>query len=117
MAHSGFLSRARSIPTAALHAHARRHRKRFVVTGAPLSSPSIHAVFSANHMIVDLAGHSLGGAVAQLCALDLLQQACSAAGITCISFAAPVVGNPALAVYTQRRGWDASFINYLLPGM
>ena len=65
------------------------------------------------------AGHSLGGAIAQLCALDLLHSLPEkeAAEVACVSFAAPAIGNAALAHLVERRGWQAQFSNYLLPGM
>lgn len=66
------------------------------------------------------AGHSLGGAVAQICALDLLrtlrQRGGSTEGIACIAYASPAVGNRALAAGVQDMGWGAHFINYSLPG-
>lgn len=66
------------------------------------------------------AGHSLGGAVAQICTLDLLrklrQRGDSMEGIACIAYASPAVGNRALAAGVQDMGWGAHFINYSLPG-
>ena len=64
------------------------------------------------------AGHSLGGAVAQLCALDLLQAAGAGAppDVSCVGFATPAVGNAALAAHIAARGWDRRFVTYLLPG-
>ena len=65
-------------------------------------------------------GHSLGGAVAQLCALDLLRSLTdlqtATSNITCITFAAPAVGNATLAELLDKRGWHGRLLNYLLPG-
>lgn len=64
------------------------------------------------------AGHSLGGAVAEICALDLLHAAEGAnlPDVKAIGFATPAIGNAALARMVQRRGWDRRLFNYLLPG-
>jgi hypothetical protein len=85
------------------------------------------------------AGHSLGGAVAQLCALDLLHgpasdQPCEgpcpdpaldllhAAGrartpaVAAIGWATPAVGNATLAELVAARGWGARLVTFLLPG-
>lgn len=66
-------------------------------------------------------GHSLGGAVAQICTLDLLKslEDSSEAGrvpISCIGYATPAIGNASLASLVREKGWHSSFINYLLPG-
>ena len=96
-AHRGFLARARSVPADALAAAAAARGARLV-----------------------LAGHSLGGAVAQLVALRLLQAGEAAGGgednhaaldVTCVSFAAPALGNAALAAHVADRGWDGRFSN------
>lgn len=65
-----------------------------------------------------LAGHSLGGAVAQLCAIRLLQQLPPSAhdNVSCIGFATPPVANQALADMASSNGWDRRLRNYLLPG-
>jgi hypothetical protein len=88
-----------------------------------------------------LCGHSLGGAVAMLGAVSLLREesaAQRAAGggwggdgsgegggggaaardpqIRCISFAAPPVGNEALAREVAAAGWDQYISNFVLPG-
>lgn len=64
------------------------------------------------------AGHSLGGAVAQLCTLDLLQAAGPGAppNVSCVGFATPAVGNAALAAHIAACGWERRFVTYLLPG-
>ena len=67
-----------------------------------------------------LTGHSLGGAVAQLAALRLLkrggggggqQRAADPPSPTCIAFAAPALGNAALASDVAARGWGTNFYN------
>lgn len=67
------------------------------------------------------AGHSLGGAVAQLCALRLLHDLppylVEQGRVKCISFAAPPVGNSALANTVSYKGWSGLFYNLALPGM
>ena len=62
-------------------------------------------------------GHSLGGAVAMLCALRLLDSLPPAlhATVACITFAAPPVGNAALAALVAARGWQSRLTNYMLP--
>ena len=64
------------------------------------------------------AGHSLGGAVAQICALDLLHAAPPhrPPQLQAIGFAAPAIGNQALAAFVERKGWQQRLTNYLLPG-
>jgi len=94
---------------------------------------------SASALPRGAAGHSLGGAVAQLCALDLLHgpasdQPCegpypdpaldlphAAAGarppaVAAIGWATPAVGNAALAELVAARGWGARLVTFLLPG-
>lgn len=64
------------------------------------------------------AGHSLGGAVAQLCAIRLLRQLPEAAHstVSVVGFATPPVANQALAAVSKLNGWDRRMRNYLLPG-
>ena len=66
------------------------------------------------------AGHSLGGAVAKLCTLRLLYQLDSreaAQGhVKCVAFAAPALGNAALAALVAQQGWSHAFYNLTLPG-
>ena len=64
------------------------------------------------------AGHSLGGAVALLCTLRLLQ---SLQGDTpslhCICFGTPAIGNAALAALVAEYGWHNHILNFILPGL
>ncbi|KAK9835148.1 hypothetical protein WJX81_001104 [Elliptochloris bilobata] len=64
-------------------------------------------------------GHSLGGAVAKLCALRLLRQlppaAASAGRVRCVAFGAPALGNAALAALVAARRWDRLFYSLTLP--
>lgn len=64
------------------------------------------------------AGHSLGGAVAVLCALRLLRQLPPGAkpALQVHVFACPAIGNAALALYVKERGWEHHFSNMLIPG-
>ena len=66
----------------------------------------------------DRTGHSLGGGVAELCALDLLHAAKPGRlpNIQAIGFASPAIGNQALASFVQQRGWKKFLTSYLLPG-
>lgn len=93
-AHAGFLNRARDIPIQDIYQLARQRNKRLVLTG-----------------------HSLGGAVALLCMLDLLYSLGEEATphLSCIAFATPAVGNAALAEFVRHRGWDKLITNYLVP--
>lgn len=64
-------------------------------------------------------GHSLGGAVATLVALDLLHGAEKEgrkADVTCYSFATPAIGNNRLAELAESRGWASHIHTFLLPG-
>lgn len=67
------------------------------------------------------AGHSLGGAVAKLCTLRLLHQLDSreaARGhVKCVAFAAPALGNAALATLVLQQDWSHAFYNLTLPGV
>ena len=59
--------------------------------------------------------------MAKLCTLRLLQQlqqedAAASGRVMCISFAAPPLGNAALADVIAHRGWDGHFYNLTLPG-
>ncbi|KAL4419133.1 hypothetical protein ABPG77_002646 [Micractinium sp. CCAP 211/92] len=93
-AHSGYLRRAASIPAEQLYQLARVQGKRLV-----------------------LAGHSLGGAVATLCAIRLLDALPEALHhtVTCVGFAVPPVGNASLAAAVAAAGWSRRITNYLLP--
>ena len=64
------------------------------------------------------AGHSLGGAVASLCALRLLEVLPEELHhtVTAIGFASPAFGNAQLAAHVEAVGWATHFTNYLLPG-
>lgn len=67
---------------------------------------------------MDLTGHSLGGAVATLCTIRLLQHLPRSQqdNVTCIGFATPPVGNAALAELVRKAGWDRRIQNIMLPG-
>ena len=58
--------------------------------------------------------------MAQLCTLDLLRSLSGpqtpGSVVSCVTFAAPAVGNAALAELVNKRGWRDNFVNYLLPG-
>lgn len=103
--HRGFLARAQGVPVGLLASHAAAHGRRLV-----------------------LCGHSLGGAVATMSALNLLRQQAeggsdssgggrdSDRGLSCITFAAPAVGNAALAALVRARpGWHDIFYNLTFP--
>jgi len=62
-------------------------------------------------------GHSLGGAVATLCAVRLLDALHPELHptLSCIGFAVPPVGNAALAATAQAQGWQQRITNYMLP--
>ncbi|BDA47931.1 hypothetical protein COCOBI_11-1880 [Coccomyxa sp. Obi] len=96
-AHRGFLRRARAVD---IH--------------------SLYRLASQKGLRLVLCGHSLGGAVAQICTLDLLKslEDSSEAGrvqISCIGYATPAIGNASLASLVREKGWLSFFINYLLP--
>ena len=63
---------------------------------------------------------SLGGAVASLCTLRVLQQAHDAGHslppVSCITFGTPAIGNSALAARVRDNGWKEHFHNVALPG-
>lgn len=121
-AHRGFLARAEAVPAEALYAHARRQGLRLVLCGecglllccfcfalqAPPPLPCPTCASPAD------AGHSLGGAVAQLSTLRLLRAGADA--LRCITFGAPAVGDAALAALVRRQGWDSHFTSVALPG-
>ncbi|KAA6417845.1 MAG: lipase class 3 family [Trebouxia sp. A1-2] len=93
-AHTGFLNRARGVPIQELYQLAKKLNKRLVLTG-----------------------HSLGGAIALLCTLDLLHSLVDEPNLklTCVGFATPAVGNAALAEYVKNKGWQKYITNYLVP--
>ena len=146
--HRGVLARAVGVPIEALYAHAQRQGLRLVLCGeagggacmapgAPMalpcppgkasvasSVPRVHSRAGAccrQHspaFTCCAPGHSLGGAVAQLCTLRLLHLlgALPPAALRCVSFGAPAVGNAALAEHVTRQGWDSRFLSIALPG-
>lgn len=65
------------------------------------------------------AGHSLGGAVAALCALRLLHSGTGhdLPAVSCIGFGTPPLGNRALAGLIKRRTWDKHIRHIRLAGM
>lgn len=75
-----------------------------------------HFLFSFT-LGVTAAGHSLGGAVALLCTLRLLQSlAGSTPSLQCICFGTPAIGNAALAAVVAEYGWESHILNFILPG-
>jgi len=101
--HRGFLARARGVPVALLAAHAAAHGRRLV-----------------------LCGHSLGGAVATMSALNLLRREADGGGggggggtaageVSCVTFAAPALGNAQLAALVASRRWNDRFYNLTFP--
>jgi hypothetical protein len=94
-AHGGFLARAERLPAEALWAAARRAGLRLV-----------------------FAGHSLGGAVAQLAALRLLTALPAPPlrnELAAIAFGTPPASTAALAARVAAAGWDGFFSSYALP--
>ena len=66
-----------------------------------------------------LAGHSLGAAVAMLCALRLHalhQHQGSRANVRCYTFGAPAIGNKVLAAWVSSSNFHHDFHNFILPG-
>jgi len=61
--------------------------------------------------------HSLGGAVAQLCTIKLLQRLPPSQHhtVACFGFATPALGNHALVSMVEEKGWDGRIRNYLVP--
>ena len=59
--------------------------------------------------------------MAQLCALRLLRDlppvVAERGRVKCVSFAAPPLGNSALANTVARKGWSGLFYNLALPGI
>ena len=68
-----------------------------------------------------IAGHSLGASVAEISALDLLHSAAQNSepepNLKVIGFAAPAIGNQALADFVRQHGWHKHIQNYVLPGL
>ncbi|KAI8463206.1 MAG: hypothetical protein J3K34DRAFT_496264 [Monoraphidium minutum] len=93
-AHRGFLARSKAIDVSGLYQLAQDSGRSLV-----------------------LCGHSLGGAVAKLCALRLLreQPEWPPPRMRCITFATPAVGNSALAELVEAAGWAQYFQTYILP--
>jgi alpha-beta hydrolase superfamily lysophospholipase len=82
---------------------------------------TIYMEFMLQHVLLTclcIAGHSLGGAIALLCTLDLLHSLGDEPNpnVTCVGFATPAVGNAALAEYVKNKGWQKYITNYLVPG-
>ena len=134
--HRGFFGRAQRVPIGGLYAHARSRNKRLVLCGEPAvqcapcvciaQQCSLNMLYACNicfsllaaKRLVMHAGHSLGGAVATLCALRLMQAAGpdKTLAVRCITFACPPVGNPSLAQWAEDEGWYPNFYHLILPG-
>jgi hypothetical protein len=94
-AHKGFWLRCHTLPIRALAAQAAAAGQRLVFTG-----------------------HSLGGAVAAVAALEVLlanEEAGSGPEVLCVCFAAPIWCNATLARLIDGCAWGASFINVTVP--
>ena len=76
---------------------------------------------STNEVRTFVAGHSLGASVAEISALDLLYSAAQNSepepNLKVIGFAAPAIGNQALADFVRQHGWHKHIQNYVLPGL
>ncbi len=146
-AHRGFLRRARAVPIEDLYLHAHRKGKKLLLCGTcgngglslkwgivPLviggdwlqCGRTVHKQH-VHHSIVSClthcdsltpTGHSLGGAVAMLCTIRLLQHLPESQqdNVKCIGFATPPIGNGALAALVKQAGWDRCLQNIMLPG-
>ena len=73
------------------------------------------------HEVAKHAGHSQGASVAEICALDLLFHAARKGNsrklaLKVVGFAAPAIGNQALADFVKQHGWHQYMTNYILPG-
>ena len=92
--HKGYVSRAASVPTEQLWRLAVARGRRLVFSG-----------------------HSMGGAVAHLCALRLLTQLPGHmhSTVSAVGFATPPLGNAAVAAGVATNNWASSLVNYLLP--
>lgn len=68
--------------------------------------------------LVSSCSHSLGGAVAQLCTIHLLQRLPPSQhdSVACFGFATPALANEALATMVENKGWNSRIRNYLVPG-
>jgi hypothetical protein len=93
--HSGFLARAQGVAS---------------------EVQALYARAGAEGRDMVLCGHSLGAAVAMLATLQLLGADSGAAGrVRCVGFAAPAVGNAALAALVLRSGWEGLFELHSTP--
>ena len=96
-AHRGFLFRAKQVPILWFYKIAKTKGLKLIFTG-----------------------HSLGGAVAALATIRLLRwldlhgKKWDASNVSCISFAAPAMGNLALQKYATSQHWDDLIYNYTL---
>jgi len=87
--HEGFLERADSLRVEAMYNHARRLGRRLV-----------------------LAGHSLGGSVAKICALKLLFSGCDVQSIHCVCFGAPALADKKISDIVRLNGWSSVLKSY-----
>ena len=75
----------------------------------------MEAVRTGRHVVIT--GHSLGGAVAQLVMLRVLEEQAVYSNnlpggqVTCISFGAPLVMDKKATQYVVERGWDSKFFS------
>ncbi|KAH9328588.1 hypothetical protein KI387_000696, partial [Taxus chinensis] len=61
-------------------------------------------------------GHSVGGAVATLATLSVLEKLGKGTSVYCITFGFPLIGDEALARAVRRQGWANHFCNVVLRG-
>lgn len=92
--HKGYLQRAAQIPSEEMYQLAAARGKRLVFTG-----------------------HSMGGAIATICALHILSMLPTNlhSSVQAIGFATPPLGNAELESVVQSRGWTSQIKNILLP--
>ncbi|KAI8104961.1 hypothetical protein M9435_000135 [Picochlorum sp. BPE23] len=94
--HGGFLEQSLSIPVEELY-------RLFVYKGGKR---------------LVLCGHSLGGALAVLCMIRMLQildqDSRDMKAIRCFTFGSPGVGDERVKRHVQRRGWDREIVNIVV---
>ena len=109
LVHQGFMARAQTIPIEQLYRLALSKNKALRFCGAVTCHTPSHAMQARSlsrrpHPPRMLAGHSLGGAVAALCALRVLTVfEDAAAHVSCTTFACVALGNRAVARAVHRN--------------
>uniref|UniRef100_A0A0D6QX10 Fungal lipase-like domain-containing protein n=1 Tax=Araucaria cunninghamii TaxID=56994 RepID=A0A0D6QX10_ARACU len=96
-------------PRKAARVHQGALKKFFQVWTDVLQQQVVAALESGETIL--FTGHSIGGAIATLATLAILEKRSNCTSVFCISFGFPLIGDEVLARAVRRQGWANQFCN------